>query len=137
MTDQEKYEKGIKKYKSKANQYIDDKDKTEGLLKKAVSKAKSRQSSLTEVWEKLQLLFELVKAWTKGDYKQIPRKSIVMIIATILYFVSPLDLVPDFIAGLGLFDDAAVIAFAVKQISTDLEKFKLWKQNKKNIGTEE
>jgi uncharacterized membrane protein YkvA (DUF1232 family) len=137
MTDQEKYEKGIKKYKSKADKYIDNKDKTEGLLKKAISKAKSRQSSLTEVWEKLQLLFELVKAWTKGDYKEIPRKSIIMIVATILYFVSPLDLVPDFIAGLGLFDDAAVIAFAVKQISTDLDKFKLWQQNKKSIGTDE
>ncbi|OZM56485.1 methyltransferase type 11 [Lottiidibacillus patelloidae] len=137
MADKEKYEHGMKKYESKAKQYIDDKDKTEGLLKKALSKAKTRQSSLADVWEKLHLLLELVQAWKKGDYKEIPRKTIVTVIATILYFVSPLDLVPDFIAGLGIFDDAAVIAFAVKQISTDLDKFKLWQQkNSENIETE-
>jgi uncharacterized membrane protein YkvA (DUF1232 family) len=135
MTEHEKYEKGMKKYESKAQQYLEDKDKAEGLLSKAVKKATAKKSALSEVWEKLQLLFELFKAWLKGDYKEIPKKSLVMIVATILYFVSPLDLVPDFIAGLGLFDDAAVIAFAVKQISSDLDKFKLWKQKQNNNVT--
>ncbi|MEH7356902.1 DUF1232 domain-containing protein, partial [Neobacillus drentensis] len=65
----------------------------------------------------------------KGEYREIPKGSIIMIIATIIYFVSPVDFIPDFIVGLGLFDDAAVIGFAIKQISSDLEKFKDWKLN--------
>jgi uncharacterized membrane protein YkvA (DUF1232 family) len=133
MTDQEKYERGMKKYESKAKQYIEDKEKAEGLLTKATKKAKSKQGALTEVWEKLQLLFSLFKAWIKGEYKEIPKKSLVIIVATIVYFVSPLDLVPDFITGLGILDDAAVIAFAFKQITGDLEKFKIWQETKKEI----
>ncbi|WP_075981264.1 YkvA family protein [Bacillus massilinigeriensis] len=128
MKDKENFEQGYKKYESKAKEYMDDKEKADDLLKKAMGKAKDKKSALGEVWEKLQLLFEIFRAWIKGEYKEIPKGSIIMIIATIIYFVSPVDLVPDFIAGLGLLDDAAVIGFAIKQISGDLEKFKVWKE---------
>jgi uncharacterized membrane protein YkvA (DUF1232 family) len=53
-----------------------------------------------------------------------------MIVATVIYFVSPIDLVPDFIIGLGIFDDVALIGFTAKQISTELERFKTWKDNR-------
>lgn len=132
MTDTKEYEQGYKKYESKAKEYMDDKEKAEGLLKDAITKADVKKGKLGEAWEKLQLLFEVFRAWIKGEYKEIPKGSIIMIIATIIYFVSPVDLVPDFIVGLGLIDDAAVIGFAIKQISKDLEKFKVWK-NSKNI----
>lgn len=131
MANKEDFEKGYKKYESKAKEYMEDKEKADDLLKKAMGKAKDKKNALGEVWEKLQLLFEIFHAWIKGEYKEIPKGSIIMIIATIIYFVSPVDLVPDFIAGLGFFDDAAVIGFAIKQISDDLEKFKLWKETNK------
>lgn len=120
-----------KKFDLKAKEYIDNPKKTDGLLMRAISKANDKKSTLSQVWEKLQLLFELVKAWTKGDYRKISTSSLLTIIGAIIYFVSPIDFVPDFIAGLGIIDDAAVIAFTVKQVSTDLEKFKEWKETKK------
>jgi len=129
MPNKKDYEKGYKKYESKAKEYIDNKEKAEDLLNNAMKKAKEKKGIFGEVWEKFQLLFELSKAWIKGEYREIPKGSIIMIIATIIYFVSPVDFIPDFIVGLGLFDDAAVIGFAIKQISSDLEKFKDWKLN--------
>ncbi|MED4205466.1 YkvA family protein [Neobacillus mesonae] len=129
MLKKKDYENGYKKYESKAKEYMHDKEKAENLLYKAINKANDRKGRLTEVWEKLQLLFEAFKAWIKGDYRELPTKSIITIIATIIYFVSPVDLIPDFIVGLGLFDDAAVIGFAIKQVVGDLEKFKDWKMN--------
>lgn len=39
----------------------------------------------------------------------------------------PLDLIPDFLIGLGFGDDAAVLVFVFKQISNDLEDYKIWK----------
>ncbi|WP_251551594.1 YkvA family protein [Neobacillus muris] len=124
------FENGYKKYESKAGEYIHDKEKADGLLKEAIKKANDKKGALSGVWEKLQLLLEFFKAWNKGEYKEVPTRSLVMIIAGILYFVSPIDLVPDFIVGLGLVDDAAVIGFVLKQISNDLEKFKAWKERK-------
>ncbi|GHH98942.1 YkvA family protein [Neobacillus kokaensis] len=129
MPNKKDYENGYQKYESKAKEYMHDKEKAENLLYKAINKANDRKGRLTEVWEKLQLLFEAFKAWIKGDYREIPAKSIITIIATIIYFVSPVDLIPDFIVGLGLFDDAAVIGFAIKQVVSDLDKFKAWKMN--------
>lgn len=122
------YKDGYKRFESAAKDYIDQPEKTKELIQKANKKANEKKNALHEVWDRLQLLFELVTAWRKGDYRKIPTGSILMIIATIVYFVTPIDIVPDFLVGLGILDDAAVIGFTLKQISTDLDKFKLWKE---------
>jgi uncharacterized membrane protein YkvA (DUF1232 family) len=44
----------------------------------------------------------------------------------IIYFVSPIDLIPDFIPVAGYVNDAAVIAFVVRQVKIDLDKFTAW-----------
>lgn len=124
-----KYEQGYKKYETKAKKYLDNPKKTESLLNHALFKANKKKNSLSEVWDKLQLLISLVRSWTKGEYRKIPVRSIIMVIATIIYFVSPLDFVPDFLLGFGFLDDAAVIGFTLKQISKDLDKYQAWRQD--------
>ncbi|UOQ49966.1 YkvA family protein [Gracilibacillus caseinilyticus] len=124
-----KYKYGYKKYISKARSYFQDKEKSKQLLKEAEIKANDKKGKLEEVWDKLQLLFEALRAWIKEEYKEIPKGSIVMIIAAIIYFVTPIDIVPDFLVGLGLFDDAAVLGFVIKQVSEDLDRFKVWQEN--------
>lgn len=123
-----KIEEGYKKFEGKAKEYVKRPEKTDALLKDATKKADERKGSLSEVWDNLHLLFDLVGSWRKGDYKKIPTGSIITIIAAIIYFVSPIDLMPDFLIGLGIIDDAAVIGFVLKQVTADLEKFKLWKE---------
>lgn len=131
------FEEGYKKYESKAHEYFNDKEKAEGLLNKAKQKAEKNEVPLKEIVEKLQLLFEVLQAWYKGTYKEMPKGSIIMIIASIIYFVSPIDLIPDFIPVIGYIDDAAVIAFAIKQVTADLDKFKVWKESNDDWNTGE
>lgn len=121
---------GYRRYVSAAKDYFEEPEKTEELIFRANKKAASKKNALQDVWDQLHLLFDLVTAWRKGEYRQLPKGSILMIIATIIYFVTPIDIVPDFLVGLGILDDAAVIGFTLKQISSDLEKFKLWKEEK-------
>jgi uncharacterized membrane protein YkvA (DUF1232 family) len=40
-----------------------------------------------------------------------------VLFAALAYFVSPIDAIPDFIAGLGFSDDAAVLAFAIGMVA--------------------
>ncbi|WP_051633677.1 YkvA family protein [Bacillus sp. UNC41MFS5] len=122
------FEKEQHKYSNEAKEYLRNPQKTEGLLNKAIKMANEKKGSLGEVWEKLQLFFELVKAYSKGEYKNVSPSTILSVIGTLLYFVSPLDLVPDFIIGLGILDDAALIGFTVKKISTELDAFSKWKR---------
>ncbi|WP_102271703.1 YkvA family protein [Cytobacillus massiliigabonensis] len=129
MPDEKKYEAGYRKFLSKAQKYVDNPQETDQLLKKTEKKAKGNKASFTGVWEKFQLLIELVRSWSSGEYRAISKKSILFIIASILYFVSPIDIIPDFLIGLGIVDDAAVIAFAIKQLTDELEKYKIWKRN--------
>lgn len=48
-----------------------------------------------------------------------------LVIAAIIYFVSPIDFMPDMLPG-GFIDDAAVIAYVVTQIKADLDNFLAW-----------
>lgn len=131
MDDKKKYKNGYKRYESAANEYMEQPEKTKELINRATKKAAEKKNVLKDVWDQLQVLFDLVTAWRKGEYRKLPTGSILMIIATIIYFVAPIDIVPDFLVGLGLLDDAAVIGFALKQISSDLDKFKLWQEEQK------
>jgi uncharacterized membrane protein YkvA (DUF1232 family) len=124
------FEKEQHKYNIEAKDYLDNQQKTQSLLNKAIKLANDKKENLGEIWEKLQLFFELVKYYSKGEYKNISPSTILTIVGTLLYFVSPIDLVPDFIIGLGILDDAALIGYTVKKISTELDAFTKWKRAK-------
>lgn len=116
----------------KANQYLKDKKKTLGLLNKALQKATTHRSALGGSWEKLQLLFGVLRDWINGSYKEMPKRSLLMIVVAIVYFVAPVDAIFDFIPFAGWFDDAAVAGFVISKVSVDLERYKLWKTQVKS-----
>lgn len=125
----EKIAKAVEKSQSKAKEYLRDPKKTEKLLEDAAKKAKYHEKNrgpLDEVWSYLTALYRLLRAYIRGEYRDISWKSIVLVTAGILYFASPIDLIPDFIPVVGLVDDAAVIVFVIKQIKTDLDNFMAW-----------
>ena len=45
----------------------------------------------------------------------------------LLYFISPIDLIPDFIPILGFTDDAAVLALCLKLCRDDVLEYWKWK----------
>ena len=50
--------------------------------------------------------------------------SILLAVAALVYVVSPLDVVPDFLIGLGLLDDAAIVAWAFARLSSEVERYR-------------
>ena len=44
-----------------------------------------------------------------------------ILFAALAYFVVPTDAIPDFVAGLGFTDDAAVLAMAISLVSTQIK----------------
>ena len=73
-------------------------------------------------------MLHLVQAWARGEYSGVSSKNLVLIVGAVVYFLMPTDLVPDFIAGLGFVDDAAVIAWVVGTVGDELAKFSAWRQ---------
>ena len=69
-------------------------------------------------------MVSLVGNYIKKEYTDVPIKTIISIVATLIYVVAIVDLIPDTIPGIGLFDDVALIAFVLKSINSDIEKYK-------------
>ena len=114
------------KSRAKAADYIQDKDKLAGLIDRASVKATGKQGKLKDVWASLMSFFRLIRAYVNGSYCQVSAKALLMIVTAVVYFVSPIDLIPDFILGLGLIDDATVLAWTIKACAADLAAFMAW-----------
>jgi len=79
---------------------------------------------LQSVREDLLTLIALLRAWARGEYRDVPRKSLLVIVAGVLYFVTPIDLIPDFLVGLGFFDDVAVLTYVIGVVREEIERFR-------------
>ena len=95
------------------------------MLEEAFEKAEKNRERISEFWEDLQTLYKMFRAWFSGLY-EFSRTVLMMIIAAILYFIMPVDAVPDFIPVLGYVDDAAVIAYVIRTIQEEIDSFRKW-----------
>ena len=119
-------EDAIKSLLGKAEELINDPEKRNEFFK-ALSEKTNLIDDITQRAKDLPLLIDIVRDYTNGTYKIIPVKSIVFIVATLLYVINPFDLIPDFIPVLGISDDATAIILCIKAISDDIESYKKWK----------
>ncbi len=113
----------------RAEDYVRNPERTQELLAMALSKANSRrggQGILDEIWEYLQVAARLIPAAVRGEYTGLSGKSLTLIIGAIIYYVSPIDIIPDFLPLAGLLDDATVLAFALRSVKGELDAFKEW-----------
>jgi uncharacterized membrane protein YkvA (DUF1232 family) len=101
------------------------------ILAEGLQKAYARRIFLWNVFADFLILFRLVKAWVMGDYKETPKQAILWALAAIIYFLSPLDAIPDILPG-GYLDDIAFISFIVNRIRPNLDEFLAWEKKKKD-----
>ncbi|BDC98338.1 YkvA family protein [Persicobacter psychrovividus] len=90
-----------------------------------------KKGKINEIKQEVLLLVEMVAAYAKGEYRDIPWSSIVMIVAGLIYFVSPIDVIPDFFPVAGLVDDISVILWVYHSLRHEIERYKDWKRNQK------
>jgi uncharacterized membrane protein YkvA (DUF1232 family) len=75
----------------------------------------------------LRLIVPLIKDYWTGKYRKIPLLSIIGIFITAFYLINPLDLIPDYLLGIGQIDDALVLALCLFFLEKDLQDYKQWK----------
>lgn len=115
----------------KSNSIYYDNEKLQKLIKNA-KKIAEKNTTLKELWSDIKITLELTKDWVKGEYKEISKGSVVLIIGGLLYLVNPIDIIPDFLLG-GFLDDAAVLAYVFKKVAEELVVYKEWKKSNEDI----
>ncbi|HET9053672.1 MAG TPA: YkvA family protein [Cyclobacteriaceae bacterium] len=85
--------------------------------------------SMAATKEKLLVFSRIASAYASGRYRDISWKSVLIVLAAIIYFLNPIDLVPDFIPVLGLTDDFSVLLWVYKTVGSEIDKFLAWERS--------
>ena len=126
----------FKKFLSTAEGYIRQPTRMKQLLTDAYKKASEKNDVGTlahEAWETLQTMFRLIKASMSGEYTGVPGTTVAAAVAVLIYFLSPIDLIPDFIPVLGLLDDVALVAWFSTTLKGEMDKFQEWENSSARV----
>ena len=128
-------ESSIKEYISKAKNIINDDEKLKKLIEDVLKKLKeisSDKKTSAKLNDSLRLFIRIINAYTSKEYTYVPWKTICLIVAGLIYFIYPVDLIPDFIPVSGLIDDIALIAWIYESIQDDIDNFLEWEKSLKS-----
>ncbi len=110
-----------------AKSYVENPQRLQPLFEEAAKQAVSMpKEPFAETWPYFQAMLRLIRAYSQGNYRDVPESTLVVIIAAIIYVVSPLDVIPDALPALGYLDDATVLALAARRARQTLDDFMLW-----------
>lgn len=122
----------LKKKYGEAEKLLNDEDKLERFLQRLEIKLKV----IPRVGDKLAyvpIMGSLLRSYIKKEYTAILIGSIIAIISALIYFVSPIDIFPDTIPGVGYLDDAAVIIACLKLIESDVKEYVKWREDNNKV----
>ena len=112
-----------------AGTIIKDEKKLNNLVEAASIKIDSGVSQMNSVKSDLKTVISLIKAWAVGDYKGASRTTLLLSAGAVVYFINPMDAIPDILPASGLLDDATVIGIVITSIKKDIEDFKRWQMS--------
>jgi uncharacterized membrane protein YkvA (DUF1232 family) len=112
--------------RKRAAAIVDSPEKLRRLADDTTARTNQRGGTLSEVVDDLRAMVRLVVAYAKGDYRDISGETLVLVVGAMIYVVSPLDLIPDFVPVAGYADDAAVVLWVVQKVRGEIDAFRSW-----------
>jgi uncharacterized membrane protein YkvA (DUF1232 family) len=128
MKDVEK-NKFFEKAREKASSVLNNNDRLKQLFANSTEKLSTvnlENFKGSKFVDRIRVLIRMVKAYKRGEYRNIKLQNILLIVAALVYFVTPLDLIPDFIPITGLVDDFTVIVWVYNKVQQEIDKFMEW-----------
>jgi len=110
-----------------ADSFVKDPERLRKLLSDAMEKINYvPRGPFAETWPYLLGMVRLIRSYHRTEYQDISSQHLHVIVAALIYFVSPNDAIPDSVPILGQLDDAVVVRFALKTVAADLDTFMAW-----------
>ena len=118
----------FERLKGRAAKLAFDRPRLWGRVGRAARLAREHKTAFGGDYGHLRALFRMLRAWTKGAYRPAT-STIVSAVAVVLYLLSPIDLIPDFLLGIGWLDDASFFVWVLGKIRGELDRFVLWERD--------
>ena len=109
---------------------------TRWLVQAVFNRSDQFRARLGDTFADLILLASLLRDWVTGRYRTVPWGTLLTITGALVYFLMPLDAIPDPIVALGLMDAVAVISRTLKLTRTDLDRYQQWRNEQGAAGGE-
>ncbi len=106
---------------------------TESQLDEVLSEDKlahEKAANLGGFFEEFELLWQMLKDYRSGAYRDVPWKFIAAVGFAIFYLLNPFDVVPDVLPVIGYVDDAAVFGLVLSSFKSEIGKYKKLSQRR-------
>jgi len=117
----------------KAEQTITSGTAISELIDEVFLKIGEASESFYKIQDTVLAMARMLRSWFNGDYKNISAKSIIAVVAALIYFVNPFDLIPDFIPLIGQIDDILILGYLIKIVNKEIERFMTWEENQSAV----
>lgn len=101
------------------------KDTLSGIFERVYDK-ENNTFRFKGVRQSFQLLGRMMKAFFKGEYKDISPWFFISTVAGIAYFETDKDIIPDKIPIIGVADDVGMLMWVFNIYSKEIDKFDFW-----------
>lgn len=126
----EKIKEQIDIFSAKAKKLIDNPEKVSAVLEKAISLCDDlgQVRFIGKYFKDISLICNMINDYICRRYTKVPMATVITLLAAVLYFISPIDIIPDFLPLIGHLDDMLVFAFVQDAAKIDLKKYEKWKK---------
>lgn len=118
-------------YLEKANQIAGEDSKLQKLLKNVGERlnAVSQNPKVQTALEPILIFKRMIQAHRSGKFK-VSSKTLGLIVLGLVYFVAPIDIIPDFMPILGFTDDLSVILAVFTSVKHEVQDFLNWEKTR-------
>lgn len=78
---------------------------------------------------RIKVIIRMIKSYRRGEYRDIEWQSLVMLVGALVYFITPIDLIPDFIPITGFIDDITVVVYIYNKLQSEIDKYIIWEKS--------
>ena len=110
----------------KSEALLNNKDELDDFLYRLEQKIKE-MPLVGEEFAVIPIMISLIKHYVEGKYTTVPYGTILAIMSALIYVLSPVDIIPDFIPFVGHLDDVAVMGLCLSMVKTDIEAYDEWR----------
>lgn len=99
-------------------------------MAQAAKEKLERAGKLGKAAEEMRLVLQLLQQFARRKYTAVPWRSILPLVAAVIYFLNPFDVLPDFLVG-GLLDDGLVVSWVLFAVRDDIQRFREWERSQR------